>query len=177
MVPTCQESSWDPDQCICTSKTQEESEADLGMVSVGFIPVTVKRDGVEMALRIQDPSFERGQRAGDSRKLKAGPELVLWPYLLGFVLFIISLCVIGSHGLLSGTATMDFGGRKGAATAVGMIDGFVYLGTGLQSIVLGQLTSWDWKYWPMFLVPFAILGFVLALRIWNAKPSGSGGGH
>jgi len=43
--------------------------------------------------------------------------------------------------MLSGTATMDFGGRKGAATAVGLIDGFVYLGTGVQSISLGFITS------------------------------------
>jgi len=177
MVPTCEDSTWDPDQCICTSDPPDSFENDLGMVSAGIIPMTVKRGGAELTLRLADPTFEKGQRAGDSRKVKAGPELTLWPYLLGFMIFIISLAVIGSHGLLSGTATMDFGGRKGAATAVGMIDGFVYLGTGLQSIALGHLTSLDWSYWPMFLVPFAILGFLLSLRIWNAKPAGSGGGH
>ena len=58
---------------------------------------------------------------------------------------------------------MDFGGRKGAATAVGMIDGFVYLGTGLQSVALGYLTTENWSYWPPFLLPFAVLGFVLLL--------------
>jgi len=177
MVPTCRESSWDPVQCTCTSKAVKAPAADPGMASAGFIPVTVRRDGTEVALRLHDATFEQGQRAGDVRKIKAGPELVLWPYVLGFVIFIMSLCVIGSHGLLSGTATMDFGGRKGAATTVGMIDGFVYLGTGLQSIVLGKITSWDWSYWPVFLVPFSIMGFLLALRIWHAKPSGSGGGH
>jgi len=90
--------------------------------------------------------------------------------------FIVSLCVIGTHGLLSGTATMDFGGRKGAATAVGVIDGFVYLGTALQSVALGFLTTKSWAYWPWFLLPFAVIGFLLTLRIWNAKPKG-GGGH
>jgi MFS transporter, OPA family, glycerol-3-phosphate transporter len=84
--------------------------------------------------------------------------------------FVMSLCVIGTHGLLSGTATMDFGGRKGAATAVGMIDGFVYLGTAVQSFSLGYLTARDWDYWPWFMLPFALLGFLLCLRIWNAKP-------
>ncbi|MEK7743909.1 MAG: MFS transporter, partial [Elusimicrobiota bacterium] len=49
-------------------------------------------------------------------------------WVLAFLVFLLSICVIGTHGLLSGTATMDFGGRKGAATAVGIIDGFVYLG-------------------------------------------------
>ena len=69
-----------------------------------------------------------------------------------------------------GTATMDFGGRKGAATAVGVIDGFVYLGTALQSVCLGYLTSNSWTYWPWFLLPFALIGFGLCLRIWHAKP-------
>ena len=99
------------------------------------------------------------------------------PWFLGLLGFIASLCVIGTHGLLSGTATMDFGGRKGAATAVGVIDGFVYLGSGLSGIALGKLTTQDWSYWPMFLIPFSLLGFLLCLPIWNSKPRPRGGGH
>ncbi len=91
-------------------------------------------------------------------------------YILGFIVIFMSLCVIGVHGMLSGTSTMDFGGQKGAATAVGLIDGFVYLGTGLQSLSLGFLTSQNWDYWPPFLIPFAILGLVLAIKIWHAFP-------
>jgi OPA family glycerol-3-phosphate transporter-like MFS transporter len=49
-------------------------------------------------------------------------------WLLGACVLLISYCVIGTHGMLSGTATMDFGGRKNAGTAVGLIDGLVYLG-------------------------------------------------
>jgi OPA family glycerol-3-phosphate transporter-like MFS transporter len=92
------------------------------------------------------------------------------PWLLGVLVFLTSVGVIGTHGLLSGTATMDFGGRKGAATAVGMIDGFVYLGTALQSVSLGYLTTASWSYWPPFLVPFGIVGFLLCRRIWHARP-------
>jgi OPA family glycerol-3-phosphate transporter-like MFS transporter len=97
-------------------------------------------------------------------------------WVLAALTFIMSICVIGTHGLLSGTATMDFGGRKGAATAVGVIDGFVYLGTGVQSFALGFLTTKNWSYWPVFLLPFSIIGFILLLRIWHAKP-GKKGGH
>ena len=97
-------------------------------------------------------------------------------WLLGALVFLMSVAVIGTHGLLSGTATMDFGGRKGAATAVGVIDGFVYLGTGLQSLALGYITTRDWSYWPVFLLPFGVAGTLLLLRIWNAKP-GRAGGH
>ncbi len=95
-------------------------------------------------------------------------------WILGAIVFVVSICVIGTHGLLSGTATMDFGGRKGAATAVGMIDGFVYLGTGVQSFALGWITMHNWHWWPIFLLPFALLGFYLLTRIWNEKPKGKG---
>ena len=92
------------------------------------------------------------------------------PIYLAVVVTIISFCVIGTHGMLSGTATMDFGGRRGAATAVGLIDGAVYLGTGLQSVSIGFLTKINWTLWPVFIVPFSILGFVLAVKIWHAMP-------
>ena len=92
-------------------------------------------------------------------------------WLLGACVVLISYCVIGTHGMLSGTATMDFGGRKNAGTAVGLIDGLVYLGTGLQALSLGFLTEKSWSYWPIFLVPFAVIGVLLSLRIWKAIPA------
>jgi len=91
-------------------------------------------------------------------------------YVLGFIVALMSLCVIGVHGMMSGTSTMDFGGRRGAATAVGLIDGCVYLGTGIQSLCLGFITTWNWNFWPVFLLPFAALGFILAITIWRAYP-------
>lgn len=93
---------------------------------------------------------------------------------LGIIVVVMSLCVIGVHGMLSGTATMDFGGRRAAATAVGLIDGFVYLGTGFQSIVIGALTQKNWDYWPPFLIPFAVIGLILAIKIWHAFPQAKG---
>lgn len=96
------------------------------------------------------------------------------PHLLGGLVFVVSIMVIGTHGMLSGTATMDFGGKKAAATAVGLIDGLVYLGTGIQSLSLGYITSADWSFWPVFLIPFAAAGILLTIRIWNAIPKGKG---
>ncbi len=90
---------------------------------------------------------------------------------LGIIVMIISLCVIGVHGMLSGTATMDFGGKKAAATATGLVDGFVYLGTALQGFALGRLTSIDWSYWPLFMLPFTIIGLIFSMRIWKAFPN------
>jgi sugar phosphate permease len=170
--PRCDGSSWDADQCLCT--TAKSSAAGPSQASSGTIPAVVMRDGERVSVDLKDPKAV--QRAGDARQLKARPELPLSPWVLGILVFFMSLAVIGTHGLLSGTATMDFGGKKAAATAVGIIDGFVYLGTALQSLALGALTGVAWILWPLFLFPFALLGFFLLTRIWHAK-AGKGGGH
>lgn len=99
------------------------------------------------------------------------------PVVLGILVAMISVSVIGTHGMLSGTATMDFGGRKAAGTAVGLIDGLVYLGTGVQSLSLGYITSTNWAYWPVFLIPFAALGILFTIKIWNAFPKGKKAVH
>ena len=97
---------------------------------------------------------------------------------MGIMVLLISSCVIGVHGILSGTATMDFGGSRNTGTATGIVDGIVYMGTALQSFVIGRITPTGdaaadptrWIAWPVFLIPLAAIGFVLATRIWNAKP-------
>jgi len=167
--PQCKGSGWDAEKCMCISSLPEAKAEKSGVISA-----RVERGGQALDVALPDPKAT--QRAGDMRVLKARPVLPLSPYVLGLVVFVISLCVIGTHGLLSGTATMDFGGRKAAATAVGVIDGFVYLGTALQSVALGFLTTKSWGYWPWFLLPFGVIGFLLSLRIWSAKPK-AGGGH
>ena len=97
---------------------------------------------------------------------------------VGWVLVFMVVNYIGVHGMLSGTASADFGGKKNAGVAVGIIDGFVYLGTGLQSLIVGMLlpsgaaakVPANWINWPMAMVPMAILGLALCTRVWNAKP-------
>lgn len=103
--------------------------------------------------------------------------------VVGWLVIFMSLAVIGVHGMLSGTASMDFGGRKNVGTAVGIIDGFVYLGTAVMSLTYGILLPNDkddaaeivgnpdnWTAWPLAMVPVALIGFLLATRLWNAKP-------
>ncbi len=106
---------------------------------------------------------------------------------VGPICIVMSMAVIGVHGMLSGTASMDFGGRKNTGIAVGIIDGFVYLGTGtmalINSVVLPSAKtpeaalpeSWLPLFWAM--IPVALIGFVLATRVWNARarPKGAGG--
>lgn len=92
------------------------------------------------------------------------------PVALGLCAIFMILSVIGVHSIMSGTAAADFGGRKATATASGIVDGCVYLGSGLQSISLGYLTSKSWVYWPVFLIPFAVIGTYFAWRLWHQLP-------
>jgi OPA family glycerol-3-phosphate transporter-like MFS transporter len=106
-----------------------------------------------------------------------GAALISSPIVGVLVLFGI-MSVIGVHGMLSGTASMDFGGRKNVGLAVGLIDGMVYLGFGVQSILLGfvlptgeeQTDPANWRIWLLVILPVAVMGLLLSLRIWNAKP-------
>ena len=92
------------------------------------------------------------------------------PFTVGVCAVLICLLSISIHSLMSGTAAADFGGRKLTATASGITDGFVYLGTGLQSVSLGYLTNYSWLFWPAFLVPFAILSIYIAIKMWSHLP-------
>ncbi len=98
------------------------------------------------------------------------------PFLVGVAALLIVAAVTGVHSLMSGTAAADFGGRKATATCSGLIDGCVYLGSSVQSICVGYLTgtSWSghsWQWWPVFLMPFALIGGIIAWRIWNELPA------
>src|SRR5258707_9020790 len=84
---------------------------------------------------------------------------------------LIVLSAIGITLLMSGTAATDFGGRKATATCSGIVDGFAYLGSGLQSLCIGYLAHWSWYWWPIFLMPFALMGAVISIRIWNSLPA------
>ena len=104
----------------------------------------------------------------------AGPSV-------GWLVIFMSLCVIGVHGMLSGTASMDFGGKKNVGVAVGLIDGMVYLGTAAQFFYYGNVLPKkgagaedpnNWMQWPVAMVVMALIGLALATRVWNAKPKG-----
>jgi OPA family glycerol-3-phosphate transporter-like MFS transporter len=90
--------------------------------------------------------------------------------LMGISAVAIMMAVIGVHSIMSGTATADFGGRKAAATATGIADAFAYAGSAIQAFVIGFLATESWSYWPMFLLPFTVLGLVFAIRMWNVIP-------
>lgn len=92
--------------------------------------------------------------------------------VMGISALVIMMAVIGVHSIMSGTATADFGGRKGAATATGVADGFSKLGSSFQEFVLGAIiTKETWAYWPSFLLPFTLLGLFFAWKLWQELPA------
>jgi OPA family glycerol-3-phosphate transporter-like MFS transporter len=104
------------------------------------------------------------------------------PQAVSWVIAIMAMAIIGVHGMLSGVASQDFGGRLNTGVAVGLIDGFVYLGTALQDQVYGGYGSLlpekgtaaardidNWRAWPGAMIPVAAIGLALALRLWNAR--------
>jgi MFS transporter, OPA family, glycerol-3-phosphate transporter len=109
------------------------------------------------------------------------------PLVVGWSSVLIVMASIGITSLMSGTAATDFGGRKATATCAGIVDGFAYLGSGLQSICIGFLVpeiiggakqpipffgfARDWQWWPVFVIPFAIVGLALAVKIWHELPA------
>jgi MFS transporter, OPA family, glycerol-3-phosphate transporter len=108
---------------------------------------------------------------------------------IGWIEVMMLLAVIGVHGMLSGTASMDFAGKKNTGVAVGIIDGFVYFGGALGQWLLGRTLPnakldpvfakdpAHWSPWALIMLPAAVIGFALSLRVWNAKPKSGAPAH
>ncbi len=104
----------------------------------------------------------------------------VWAVIL---LGLTAMFIFGVHGMLSGTASMDFGGRKAAATVTGALDGIQYIGSGLTGFGLGWvLKTYGWDgiathghqpvhawVWVGSIIPFSLMGAYIMTRIWNAK--------
>jgi OPA family glycerol-3-phosphate transporter-like MFS transporter len=99
--------------------------------------------------------------------------LSLQPLVVGWAAVFIVMASIGITSLMSGTAATDFGGRKATATSMGIVNGFAYIGSGIQSFGLGFLLASkdaNWQWLPLFVMPFAIIGTLIAIKIWHDLP-------
>lgn len=71
---------------------------------------------------------------------------------------LVAFVMIGPYSYLAGAIALDFGGKRGSATASGLIDGVGYLGGVLAgNSVAGISVMWGWKG------AFAALGIVALL--------------
>jgi OPA family glycerol-3-phosphate transporter-like MFS transporter len=69
---------------------------------------------------------------------------------------------------------MDFGGRNAAATAAGLFDGMQYIGGSFVGIGMGWiLDRFGWSFWGPSMIAFAMVGLILMIIFWNARPKGT----
>lgn len=99
------------------------------------------------------------------------------PLFAAWVLVLISFFIQSAHSLVGGAASMDLGGRQAVATAAGLFDGAQYLAGAIVAQTIGHaVDKYGWGVWTYTYVPFAAVGALLMLRLWNAKPGAGGHG-
>ena len=106
------------------------------------------------------------------------------PLFFGLCCVMVVMASVGLTSLMASSAATDFGGRKATATCSGIVDGCTYLGSAIQSFFIGHLVpsekageaatflglKRDWHWWPLFMIPFALLGLSIAIKLWNDLP-------
>ena len=93
------------------------------------------------------------------------------PLVASFMIGVCCMWIFGVHGMLTGTASMDFGGTKTASTVAGLLDGVQYLASGLTGFFMGSLLDkYGWGSWTYMIMPFSLIGAMLMLRLWNETP-------
>jgi OPA family glycerol-3-phosphate transporter-like MFS transporter len=103
-------------------------------------------------------------------------HLGLGPIVAACCLVLLSFFVNGAHGMISGAASMDFGGKKAVATAAGLFDGMQYLAGAFVGMGVGYVTThWGWEVWHWAPIPFALVGAWVMSRLWNVMPKGKRG--
>ena len=181
----------------------KQAAAKLGAEAMAALPTEIVHDhwgmlncmagitGAVIAGLISDRVFNsrRGPVAAVLYGVMLVGALVMFPllktYAIGWVVVLMTLAILGVHGMLSGTASMDFGGKRNVGIVVGVIDGCVYLGTTLESKILGAVLPKEaaakdpgsWWTWPAVILPAAIVGLALASRVWNARPASKAAAH
>lgn len=79
----------------------------------------------------------------------AGADAVIGDVRVGLTaLAVIALFLIGPYSLLAGAIAVELGGKRGAATAAGLIDSAGYLGAMLSGVLVGAASErfgWAWS--------------------------------
>lgn len=79
-------------------------------------------------------------------------------------LVLAAFCLLGPYSLLAGAIALDFGGRRGSATAAGLIDTAGYLGAVLSGYLLGTIV--ERQGWPAVFLTLAGVCFASVVVVW-----------
>src|SRR5262249_10464160 len=85
---------------------------------------------------------------------------------------LVAVLVIGPYSYLAGALSLDFGGKRGAATACGLIDGAGYLAPALAVDRVGRLSvTLGWGGAFRVLAGVALLSSVVGVLFWVEQRS------
>jgi OPA family sugar phosphate sensor protein UhpC-like MFS transporter len=95
-------------------------------------------------------------------------------WMMGASLFLIGLLTYAPDSLVSGTACVDFGTKRGASTASGLVNGAGSIGAIVGGTIPGFFhEKWGWSGVFTFLAAAVLLAALLLLPKWNAVPKGA----
>jgi sugar phosphate permease len=82
----------------------------------------------------------------------------------GFLLY-------GAYSVVGGVAALDFGGKRAAGTAAGLLDGVGYAGAGLGGIGMAKvLHAWKWEGAFSIMAVLSLVSVGLCCVLWSVKP-------
>ncbi|MEK7477003.1 MAG: MFS transporter [Candidatus Coatesbacteria bacterium] len=91
-----------------------------------------------------------------------------WMGPLGLAL--IGFMTFGPDTLVSATSAMDFGSRRGAATAAGFINGCGSVGAAIQGVLVGYLAHRaGWQAVFSLLIVLSLVAAAIQATMWNAR--------
>jgi sugar phosphate permease len=92
--------------------------------------------------------------------LVLGHSTIREPLAAAAVIAGVGLFLLGPYSLMAGAIALDVAGRRGTATATGMIDGVGYLAGSAAPLLLGKIA--DRAGWSAVFDVFAVVAFVAA---------------
>ena len=91
-------------------------------------------------------------------------------------MFLVGFLIYGPDSLVSATAAVDFGTRKGASTASGIINGLGSIGAIAGGTIPGFFKdTWGWAGIFIFMAGSVFMAGSLMITKWNALPNDAGG--
>jgi sugar phosphate permease len=90
---------------------------------------------------------------------------------MGVALFLIGFLIYGPDSVAAGVAAVDFGNKRAASQAAGMVNGLGSIGAALSGVVIGYVSEgWGWTAVFNLFVPLTLIGALLMATMWNRVP-------
>jgi OPA family glycerol-3-phosphate transporter-like MFS transporter len=84
---------------------------------------------------------------------------------------LVGFFLLGPYSFVGGVAALDFGGRKTAGTAAGLLDGVGYFGATLSGIGVAEvLMRAGWHQLYAVMAVLSIAAILLCVALWRLKP-------